>query len=204
VRDADVLLERLRWSSADFADDERESVEVLLDGLEKQRRGARRHMLRALRGSRFRALLASLEEAAREAEPVAPGPGPVADVVDKPLRAFAKAVGRLGDSPPDDDLHALRIKGKRLRYAAELVRGKKAKKLVKATKRFQDVLGDHQDAVVAEERVRALLDAVDDGAPSEVALVAGRLIERERARRADCRARWRDAAAAVRRAGAAL
>ena len=31
----------------------------------------------------------------------------------------------------------------------------------------------------------------------EVGFVAGRLVERERARRADCRARWRDALAEV-------
>ncbi|MFC5287268.1 CHAD domain-containing protein [Actinokineospora guangxiensis] len=222
VRDADVLLAHLRSSSADFADDERESVEVLLQGLEKQRHGARRHMLRALRSARYRGLLASLEEAAREAEPADSGrasgsAGPIGDVVDGPLRKFAKAVAKLGDDPPDDDLHALRIKGKRLRYAAEMIPGKKAKKLVKATKKFQDVLGDHQDAVVAEERVRALVDSVGDTDDTasvdvslvdasliDVAVVAGRLIERERVRKADRRARWRPAAAAVAEAASAL
>jgi CHAD domain-containing protein len=208
VRDADVLLAHLRSSSADFADDERESVEVLLHGLEKQRHGARRHMLRALRSARYRGLLASLEEAAREAEPA--DSGPVGDVVATPLRKFSKAVAKLGDTPPDDDLHALRIKGKRLRYAAEMLPGKKAKKLVKAAKKFQNVLGDHQDAVVAEERVRALVDTAgeaDDAGDTvsvDVALVAGRLIERERTRKADRRARWRPAAAAVAEAASAL
>ncbi len=212
VRDADVLLGHLRSSSADFADDERECVELLLDGLEKQRRGARRHMLRALGSARYRGLLASLEEAARAAVPVDPGPGPVGDVVATPLRKFAKAVAKLGDNPSDDDLHALRIKGKRLRYAAEMVGGGKAKKLVKAAKKLQNLLGEHQDAVVAEARVRALVDALADtaddtagaGVPIDVALVAGRLVERERTRMAECRARWRPAAAAVEEAASAL
>ncbi|UVS77095.1 CHAD domain-containing protein [Actinokineospora sp. UTMC 2448] len=189
VRDDDVLLARLRASAAGFTDDERAAVERLLSGMEKQRRGARRHMLAALRSARFRSLLASLEEAAREAEPDA---GPV---LKRPRRRFTKAVAGLGDDPADEELHRLRIRGKRLRYAAEL-HGKKAKPVVKAAKRLQDILGDHQDAVVAEERVRALLDAMDD-VPLDVALVAGRLIEREHARKSACRARWRAAAAKV-------
>ena len=48
---------------------------------------------------------------------------------------------------------------------------------MKAAKRLQDVLGEHQDAVVAQERLRAL--AAREPA---AAMAAGRLIERERAR----------------------
>ncbi len=64
------------------------------------------------------------------------------------------------------------------------------RRLLRATREFQEVLGDHQDTVVAEAEIRRLLDEqtdVDIGA----VFVAGRLVERERARRADCRARWR-------------
>ena len=56
--------------------------------------------------------------------------------------------------------------------------------MVSAAKAFQDVVGAHQDAVVAEERIRTALRrarGVGSG------LAAGRLIERERARRADAR-----------------
>ncbi|GAA4414418.1 CHAD domain-containing protein [Actinokineospora soli] len=196
VRDADVMLARFRAEAADFTEDERDAVERLLDGLVKQRRGARRHMLAALRSARFRGLVAELEEAARTVEPAAGEDAPVGDVVDRPRRKFAKAVDALGDDPPDDDLHRLRIRGKRLRYAAEMVGGKKAKKLVKATKDLQDVLGDHQDATVAEDRLRALVDAMESP-DTEVVLVAGRLIERERARKAECRKRWRAVAGEV-------
>jgi CHAD domain-containing protein len=54
---------------------------------------------------------------------------------------------------------------------------------------LQDVLGEHQDSVVAEERLRALAHE----APSDQALAAGRLVERERSRRANARAQWRKA-----------
>ena len=81
----------------------------------------------------------------------------------------------------------MRIGVKRARYAAELV-GPNGRKYVDAAKRFQDVLGAHQDAVVAEERLRQHLDA----AP-EATLAVGRLIERERARRDAARDGWRRA-----------
>ena len=45
---------------------------------------------------------------------------------------------------------------------------------MKATK-LQTVLGDHQDAVVATDRVRALLPAAD----AEIGFVAGRIAEHE-------------------------
>ncbi|HEY4236976.1 MAG TPA: CHAD domain-containing protein, partial [Gaiellaceae bacterium] len=75
----------------------------------------------------------------------------------------------------DEQLHAVRKKGKRARYAAELAG---QEKLVKRARKLQDVLGDHQDAVVAA------------GSTPELALVAGRLVEREEERRLEARAAW--------------
>jgi len=67
---------------------------------------------------------------------------------------------------------------------------------VKAAKVLQDVLGEHQDAVVAQERLRSL--GVREPA---AALAAGRLIERERqgaeSRRAAWRAAWKRVAASA-------
>jgi CHAD domain-containing protein len=77
----------------------------------------------------------------------------------------------------------VRKKGKRARYAAELA-GRK--QLVKRAKKLQDVLGEHQDAVVASGRLRELAVAAEP----EQALVAGRLVEREEERRSDARAAW--------------
>jgi CHAD domain-containing protein len=61
--------------------------------------------------------------------------------------------------------------------------------VVKRAKALQDVLGEHQDSVVAEARLRVL---ALEAAPAE-ALAAGRLIELERKRRAAARRAWRDA-----------
>jgi CHAD domain-containing protein len=83
--------------------------------------------------------------------------------------------------------------GKRARYAGELV-GRK--EFVRRAKALQDVLGEHQDAVVAAERLRELAAS----APPGQAVAAGRLVERERERRAEARAAWRKAWTRLRKA----
>jgi CHAD domain-containing protein len=96
-------------------------------------------------------------------------------------------VKALGTTPSNDALHRARIQAKRLRYATELssqLLGKDGRRLVSAAKKFQDVVGAHQDAVVAEDHIRA---AVRRARGVGSGLAAGRLIERERARRAAAR-----------------
>jgi CHAD domain-containing protein len=88
----------------------------------------------------------------------------------------------LPQDPTDDELHAVRIETKRARYAAELaepVLGKAGARFLRRAKVVQDVIGEHQDAFVAEARIREL--AVSGGASA--ALAAGRLIERQGARK---------------------
>jgi CHAD domain-containing protein len=58
---------------------------------------------------------------------------------------------------------------------------------VAAAKRLQDVLGEHQDAVVAEARFVAWASENEEAADS-----VERLIDVERARRAQAREEWRD------------
>ncbi len=73
----------------------------------------------------------------------------------------------------------MRIKGKRARYAAELAEasaGKAATRFIRQAKKFQDVVGDHQDAVVATEELRRVAGLTRSQA---AALAAGRLIERQ-------------------------
>jgi CHAD domain-containing protein len=102
------------------------------------------------------------------------------------LRKTSRAVRR---DPSDGELHKLRICGKRARYAAELaepLRGAPAKKFVKRAKALQDLLGEHQDAVVAEREIRELARRLPDHAAS---LAAGRLVSLQRSRRRNARDR---------------
>jgi CHAD domain-containing protein len=124
---------------------------------------------------RFEGMLARLEPAER--------PPSLDALVKRQLAKLRRSVDALDADPTDADLHSQRKRGKRLRYTAELAR---RATFVKRAKAFQDVLGEHQDAVVAQEKLRELAAS----ATPEQALAAGRLIERARERQAHARAAW--------------
>jgi CHAD domain-containing protein len=80
------------------------------------------------------------------------------------VRAAAKKVSKhlakgLGPGGDDEELHKARKAGKRARYAAELahpVLRKKARNSVKRYQDLQDILGEHQDGVVAADLLRRI------------------------------------------------
>jgi CHAD domain-containing protein len=199
VRDLDVLLPRLRMLGTDLPERERAAADRLIGTLDVEHAEARAEMLAALSAPRYVALLERLADSVR-----LPLPTPTAteatpeliNLVKGEFRVLRKAVGKAGDNPPDEVLHALRIKTKRLRYTGELAEpalGKPVRRLLAATEGLQEVLGDHQDACVAQERLRGLVAGLGEAPDPELVLVAGRLIEREY-RRADLlRAQWRTA-----------
>ena len=183
VRDLDVLLERLRSDVDELDADDRKSGRMLLRTLERRRGTARTSLLKALDSDRYFSLL---DDVGASIERLAPSGADltVADLARRELKKLRTRVRAAGNDPADDELHALRKRGKRVRYAYELA-GEDA--VVKRAKAFQDVLGEHHDSVVAEATLRGLATA------PERALAAGRLIERERTKRADARAAWRGA-----------
>jgi len=200
VRDLDVLLERLRDEVDDLEAAERAAAGRFLALLEQERATARVGMLEVLSSARYAELLTRLEAAA-----VAPrareSDVSLRDVAAQEFRKLRKAVRALPADSTDEELHAVRIRGKRARYAAELaegVVGKPARRFVQDAKRFQDVVGGHQDAVVAEKRVRDLLDRARSPAAH---LAAGRLVERERQRRREARAAFPEAWATLEKSG---
>jgi len=203
VRDLDVLLLRLHREIASLPPDEQNAGGVLLDALERERTTARAAMLEALTAPRYFGLLERLAETVSAPLPTpAPGDAPqpaLVDLVRAEARKLRRAVEKAGDDPPDEVLHALRIRGKRVRYTGELVApslrgtpaGKQVKRLLSATTALQEVLGDHQDACVAEQRIRGLLAGLD--VTPDTVFVAGRLVERETHRAAEKRREWRGA-----------
>jgi CHAD domain-containing protein len=203
VRDLDVLLLRLHREIASLPPAEQNAGGALLDALERERTTARAAMLEALTAPRYVALLERLAETVSTPLPTpAPGDAPqpaLVDLVRAEARTLRRAVEKAGDNPPDEVLHALRIRGKRVRYTGELVApslrgtpaGKQVKRLLSATTALQEVLGDHQDACVAEQRIRGLLAGLD--VTPDTVFVAGRLVERETHRAAEKRREWRGA-----------
>ena len=112
-------------------------------------------------------------------------------LVRRSWRHLARAVEQLGSDPADAALHEIRKRAKRARYAVELaVSALDADADVLADKLadLQDVLGDLQDAVVAEERLATLVR--DGRLASGAAFAAGELACTMGHTRADARDRW--------------
>lgn len=203
-RDADVLAERLRSQLARLPDRDARSVDSLLQRLAETTSDAAEHVVAVLTGDRYLALLDALVDTARQprfaAEPAGLADGPARpvfiDLVDKPWRRLRRAVVALTPDAPDVALHAIRIRAKRARYAAEAVAplyGRAARRFASALADVQTVLGNFQDTTVAEAWLRDAAKAL----PS-TRLVAGELIGFERDDRARLRLEfsgvWRKAA----------
>jgi len=193
VRDADVLLGRFEGHLEALPEADAEAGRRLLRGLVERREADRGRLLAAMGEPRYATLLDDLVAAA-----LAPGLLPGADqpavevmpaLVAKPWRRLRKTVRAAGGDPTDEELHQVRIRAKRARYAAEAVEpviGKQAERFADAAADLQDVLGDQHDAVVGEAWLRqAARSARRDGA-----VAAGQLVAAERADAAAARAAW--------------
>ena len=177
VRDLDVLIEHLTGEVETLGPD-LAAGRKLLTLLERERRSARKKLTVALASERYFGLLDFLES---------PAPTVAEGVTLEKIRAaehrkLRKAVWALTDESADAELHEVRIKTKRARYAAELAGDGD---YVKAAKVLQDLLGEHQDAAVAAERLRELA-----GRAPASSVAAGRLLEREQQRSLDRRGEW--------------
>jgi CHAD domain-containing protein len=188
ARDLDVMLIRFREESAALAADA-DGAAGLLETLEHERAAAYADVVETLGGERYYALLDRLEAAADP--PLTGDDTSLAKIFKREAKRMRRTFAELGDHPEDEALHASRIAVKRARYAADLAAhelGKKGERFVSVAKQLQDILGDHQDAVVAQERIRAWAATAPD---PESGFAAGRLVQLERDRMADARATWR-------------
>lgn len=192
-RDADVLAERLRNGIAALPVEERNAAARLLHRVDATTLEGREHVVEALSGDRYVALLDALVEAANAPRFAVDPPDidqqrarkVVAELVRKPWRRVRRAVDALSSDSPDSALHQVRIRSKRARYAAEAVSplfGRDARRFARAMADVQTVLGDHQDTVVAEAWLRA---AAKEDPPSRLAI--GELINVQRSERRQLR-----------------
>ncbi len=192
ARDLDVLIARLRLEVVELDGPDVVPAERIVMQLEGEREAAQGEVLDALESDRYANVLALLGQVV-DAPPVATSDISLSRLTQREFRKLQRQVAALGPTAPNDALHRARIQAKRLRYASELssqLLGKKGDGVVSAAKTFQDVVGAHQDAVVAEEYIR---NAVRRSRGVGSGIAAGRLIERERARRAESRAGLPDA-----------
>lgn len=190
-RDLDVLRQHLHGELASLRSNKRVVGRDLLERLDAQRARARDEVLAALDSPRYAKLLDRLEEAVRHPRVVAADLSLPA-VARGAFKKLRKAVRALPEDPTDGDLHAVRIRVKRARYAAEMAQpmaGRPADRFIKRAKKVQDVLGEHQDAAVAEERLRGLLGK---GRRPPAKMLADTLVSRQRERREAAKADFLD------------
>ncbi len=203
VRDLDVLVEHLTAELAELDDDDRADGAPILERLAAERETARATLLEALETPRYFALLDALEEASA-APRFSDEDVSVTELAAQEFGRLEKAAKALAPDISDEDLHGIRVRGKRTRYSTELAAplvGSGAAKVIARAKRFQDVIGSHQDAVVAEEQLRRLTAELND---PRAAFAAGQLVELQRERRREARAAvpeaWRRLSKAGRKA----
>jgi CHAD domain-containing protein len=176
ARDLDVLLLELRKDAGPDA-------APMLKQLETQRRRAWKRARSALESERYGKLLDRLAEAV-EAPLVRKAHVSLEAVAAREFEKLRREARRLGPKTSPADVHRVRIRAKRARYAAELATSvagrKRIHRFIEATKKFQDIVGAHHDAVVAEERIQGLMDNTNN---TRTAFAAGRLVERSAAGR---------------------
>jgi CHAD domain-containing protein len=115
------------------------------------------------------------------------------DLIETRFRSVRKAGNRIDPDSPASDYHRLRIRCKRLRYAleflADLYPGK-TQALVRRLVAVQDILGLHQDADVAIDRLRQLALSSADDLDSRTIFAMGEIAERYRQAAIQLRARF--------------
>jgi CHAD domain-containing protein len=194
ARDAEVLRARLRRTAA--ADPLKPLDNAAIARIDADLAARHEDALQALEklmsDERYHKLLNTLLAAARQPR-LSAGATEPADVVlpalvRRPWRRFAyggnglEGAGQLDPAGSDASWHAVRIQGKRARYAVEAVAdvlGGEANALARALAAVQDLLGEHQDAAVAAETWLSIANSDPDD--HALAVTAGRLYERERA-----------------------
>lgn len=206
ARDLEVLRARIADEAGDdpLAPLDQAAVSRVDGALADRERTAESDVEAALGTARYAELLDRMVAAARRPVLTAaagePAGSALPPLVGRAWRQLAKAARRLHPDGPDDEWHEVRILAKRARYASEAVSpalGKRATRLAAAAASVQQVLGEHQDAVIVADTVADV--AADHPGDVPLVLVCGRLVERERAAvraaRAEFPAAWQKASA---------
>ncbi len=118
--------------------------------------------------------------------------------IERAFRRLIKRGEQIHATPHPEDLHALRIRAKRLRYLLEFLQeltGKPGRRLVKRLTEIQDLLGSYHDALVLADVVRVYVEGAGARlAPAQMvalgAFVASELHVAEQ-RRAEFEDTWR-------------
>ena len=185
VRDLDVQLEHLEQLRSTAAWAEATALAPLVAQFERQRVEARAALLAAMNKERYACLVAALRAA------LLAGPAPDAPdlssrnegrrVILRRYRRFASDAAAMRRGSPHVEFHALRVRGKRLRYSLEPfldLFGRAGTRALASLRGLQDLLGELQDLATTDARLRALVREQAAALPPDTLVMIGRLMER--------------------------
>lgn len=165
IRDTEVMIDRLDAHAGKLDDpQDTERARSVIDPLLGQRlAAARSSALAALRSDRHQQLVDDLMSAAIEPPVTDAAFTPCAETLlplaTRTWRRLDRTISGLDLEGPSAPWHAARIKAKRARYAAESVAsifGKPMERLARVLADVTELLGDHQDAHIAQTIIREL------------------------------------------------
>jgi CHAD domain-containing protein len=202
LRDIEVQRDRLRAHAALLPPTEAEAARRVVRRLDADRAATRSDLLAMMDEPDYEQVRTKLAAAAASPQLTIAANANASDalhaVVRERWRKVRRSVHALGDNPADESLHAVRIRAKRCRYAADACEpalGKPARRLSRAMARVQDVLGEHHDAVVADAWLAKTAHECSPGEAYAIGMLAQ--VEREAAAisRAEFPEVWRAAEA---------
>ena len=193
ARDAEVLRDRVSRSvEAEGAPTSGPAAAAARSELDAAYTAARDRVLAELDGDRYHRLLTELDRLVTDPPVTERADGRATKVLPKlvaksyaRVRGFVEEAATLPDGPEREELlHDARKAAKASRYAGESVApvfGEDADAFAAAMEAVQEALGEHQDSVLAQERLRDLATRTSS---TETAFLYGRLHALEEARSA--------------------
>lgn len=182
ARDLDVQIAYFNGVAAGLGPRDRKPVGQFVTHLQTERRRMQDVVISELRSARYLDLVRRLRHSAHDPS-VLDSSMTLRTLAKREFKRLRKAIRRLGAPPTHGQLHEVRIKTKRARYAVELAEpalGKSAARFMKQARVTQDLLGTYQDSLQAETHVRGF---VRQSTSVRAGFVAGCLVERQRQRR---------------------
>ncbi len=162
LRDLDVLLQQRDSLAGLLRGEHAQGLQELFDVVSRERDRAQRALSRRLQGVTHARRFASLDHRLQDDLdcPSSPDAAKLGDLclmqLRKQHRHLVKACRHIDSSSHDEDIHALRIECKKLRYLIEFhqsfERSHAARRLLRELKTLQQELGDFNDCVVQQQR----------------------------------------------------
>ena len=174
VRDLDVYLLMRENYKARLPEHLQEGLHIFFDDLAKQRGREQKKLVRALNTQRCQSILQDWQEYLENGEDEyrhGNSHRPINVLANKIINKRFQRILRDGKAihpdSPDEELHRLRIQGKKMRYSLEffssLYPQQEMKELIKHFKVLQNNLGDFNDLSVQQEMLKHYLAAIRPG-----------------------------------------